>query len=113
MIRAGDGAHLAAADQQFMAAMLTNVVVGPQFAALVTNDDNVLFANLHCQVTARFSKLTLMADIPPVAVEHGLLLTLINIAIEVIARWNRIGLFGIANKRDITTAGFQLDDAHG
>ncbi len=113
VIGAGDGAQLAAAEQQFMAAMLTHVVVGPQFAALVTNDDDILLANLHRQVTPRFSKLALMADIPPVAVEHGFLLTLINIAIEVIASWHRIGLFGIANKRDITTAGFQLDDAHG
>jgi hypothetical protein len=53
-----------------------------------------------------------MVEVPPIAVENRFLLALRYIAIELIAGWNRIGLFGIASEQDIPVVRFQFGDAY-
>jgi hypothetical protein len=79
--------------------MLADVVIGVQFAALATDDDNILIANLHGQVATRLDQLALVPGIPPVAVENGFLLLLQDIGIQVLARRDRKRVFRITIKR--------------
>ena len=81
-----DGLEVAPAGEQFVGAVLADVVEGAQFPVVAAHDKHVLAADVLGQVVARPGDLRGMADETPGAEEDRLLLALEDAGIGIIGR---------------------------
>src|SRR5262249_24245275 len=81
-----DDVGSAAALEQFMTAVLADIVEGAQLAGAVAQEDHAVARHPHRQEAARLGQLALVASVPPAACEDRGLLQFVDRWIEIEAR---------------------------